>query len=161
VGVQWARLSGGYRFGVYAGLTAAICYTLFLLSLRKIQQMENPLSTAATLTYVSFLTAAFVALDVWYQGDSFRIPDVQSYLSLGAYGITSQVAGWLIITRALPKLRASLVGMILLLQPALAFVWDVLFFNRETTLVGLVGIAITLAAIYLGVTAKASTPGRP
>jgi drug/metabolite transporter (DMT)-like permease len=161
VGVQWERLSGGYRFGVYAGLTAAICYTLFLLSLRKIQQMENPLSTAATLTYVSFLTAAFVALDVWYQGDSFRIPDVQSYLSLGAYGITSQVAGWLIITRALPKLRASLVGMILLLQPALAFVWDVLFFNRETTLVGLVGIAITLAAIYLGVTAKASTPGRP
>ena len=154
VGIQWERLSGDYKLGIYAGLIAAICYTLFLLSLRKIQKMENPLSTAATLTYITFLTAGFVALDVWRQGDSFRIPDAQSYLALGAYGITSQAAGWLIITRALPKIRASLVGMILLLQPALAFVWDVLFFNRETTLVSLAGITITLAAIYLGVTAK-------
>ncbi len=154
VGIQWEQLTGDYKLGVYTGLIAAICYTLFLLSLRKIQKMENPLSTAATLTYITFLTAGFVALDVWRQGDSFRIPDVQSTLSLGAYGITSQAAGWLIITRALPKIRASLVGMILLLQPALAFVWDMLFFNRETTLVGLVGIGITLAAIYLGVTSK-------
>lgn len=160
VGIQWERLGGDYRLGVYAGLIAAICYTLFLLSLRKIQKMENPLSTAATLTYITFLTAGFVALDVWRQGDSFRIPDVQSYLSLGAYGITSQAAGWLIITRALPKIRTSLVGMILLLQPALAFVWDMLFFNRETTLVGLAGIAITLMAIYLGVTAKPASPGK-
>ncbi len=62
--------------------------------------------------------------------------------------------GWLIITRALPQIRVSLVGMILLLQPALSFVWDILFFNRDTTLVSLTGIVITLAAIYLGVTAK-------
>ena len=161
VGIQWERLTGDYKLGVYAGLIAAICYTLFLLSLRKIQKMKNPLSTAATLTYITFFTAGFVALDIWRQGDSFRIPDVQSYLSLGAYGITSQAAGWLIITRALPKIRASLVGMILLLQPALAFVWDMLFFNRETTLVSLVGIGITLAAIYLGVTAKQAVPDKP
>ena len=161
VGIQWDQLSGDYKLGVYAGLTAAVCYTLFLLSLRKIQKMENPLSTTANLTFISFLTAAFVALDIWYQGDSFRIPDTQSFLALGAYGITSQAAGWLIITRALPKLRASLVGMLLLLQPALAFVWDMLFFNRETTLVSLAGIVITLAAIYLGVTAKPASSDKP
>ena len=51
--------------------------------------------------------------------------------------------------------------MILLLQPALAFVWDMLFFNRETTVVGLAGIAITLGAIYLGVTAKPAVPDKP
>ncbi len=161
VGIQWERLSGDYKLGVYAGLIAAICYTLFLLSLRKIQKMENPLSTAATLTYITFLTAGFVALDVWYQGDSFRIPDTQSFLALGAYGVTSQAAGWLIITRALPKLRASLVGMLLLLQPALAFVWDMLFFNRPTTLVSLTGIGVTLFAIYLGVSAKQTVADKP
>jgi drug/metabolite transporter (DMT)-like permease len=156
VGIQWDQLDGNYKLGVYAGLTAAVCYALFLLSLRRIQNMQNPLSTAANLTIVTFLTAGMVALDVWYRGDSFRIPDMQSFLALAAYGITSQAVGWLIITRALPKLRASLVGMILLLQPALAFVWDVLFFNRPTTLVSLVGIVLTLAAIYLGVSAKAA-----
>jgi drug/metabolite transporter (DMT)-like permease len=122
--------------------------------------MENQLSTANNLIYITVFTAMLVALDVWRQGDSFRIPDVQSFLALGAYGITSQAVGWLIITRALPKIRASLVGMILLLQPALAFVWDMLFFNRETTAISLIGIAITLAAIYLGVTAKQTLSGK-
>ena len=160
VGIQWDRLGGDYKLGIYASLTAAVCYTLFLLSLRKIQKMDNPLSTATNLIYVTVFTAMFVALDVWHQGDSFRIPDMRSFLALGAYGITSQAVGWLIITRALPKLRASLVGMILLLQPALAFVWDMLFFNRETTVVSLIGIVITLGAIYLGVTVKAAAPDK-
>jgi len=154
VGIQWERLGGDYKLGVYAGLIAAVCYTLFLLSLRKIQKLEDPLSTAANLTVISFLTAVFLAGDIWRQGDSFQIPDMRSALALVVYGITSQAIGWLIITRALPKIRASLVGMILLLQPALAFVWDVLFFARPTTLVNLVGITITLVAIYLGVSAK-------
>jgi len=158
VGIQWERLGGDYKLGVYAGLIAAVCYTLFLLSLRKIQNLEDPLSTAANLTVISFLTAAFLAGDIWRQGGSFQIPDIQSTLALIVYGITSQAIGWLIITRALPKIRASLVGMILLLQPALAFVWDVLFFARPTTLVSLAGITITLAAIYLGVSAKPASP---
>jgi len=156
VGIQWERLGGDYKLGVYAGLIAAVCYTLFLLSLRKLQNLEDPMSTAANLTVISFLTAAFLAGDIWRQSGSFHIPDIQSTVALIVYGITSQAIGWLIITRALPKIKASLVGMILLLQPALAFVWDMLFFSRVTTLVNLVGIAITLAAIYLGVTAKAT-----
>lgn len=161
VGIEWDRFSGEYKTGVYAGLAAAACYTLFLLSLRKIQKMENPLPTAANLTIISFFTAAFLALDIWRQGGSFRIPDTQSTLALCTYGITSQAAGWLIIARALPKIRVSLVGMILLLQPALAFVWDMLFFNRETTLVSLAGIMITLAAIYLGVASKPASSDKP
>ncbi len=157
VGIQWGRFSGEYKTGVFAGLTAAVCYTLFLLSLRKIQKMENPLSAAANLAIISLLTAALLSLDIWCQGGSFRIPDTQSTLVLCTYGITSQAAGWLLITRALPKIRVSLVGMILLLQPALAFVWDMLFFNRETTLVSLAGIVITLVAIYLGVTSRSAS----
>jgi drug/metabolite transporter (DMT)-like permease len=35
-------------------------------------------------------------------------------------------------------------------QPALAFVWDVLFFQRPTTLVNWLGVMVALAAIYLG-----------
>jgi len=59
VGIQWERLGGDYKLGVYAGLIAAVCYTLFLLSLRKIQNLDDPLSTGVNLTVISFLTAAF------------------------------------------------------------------------------------------------------
>ncbi|MCX6832762.1 MAG: hypothetical protein NT028_11655 [candidate division Zixibacteria bacterium] len=47
-------------------------------------------------------------------------------------------------------ISASRVGLILLLQPTLAFVWDVLFFKRPTTELEGVGAVIALAAIYLG-----------
>ena len=46
--------------------------------------------------------------------------------------------------------EGSRVGLILLLQPLLAFVWDVLFFSRSITLVELTGAILTLFGIYLG-----------
>ena len=54
------------------------------------------------------------------------------------------------ISNALPKVCASLSSLILLLQPALAFVWDVLFFQRPTSIRNWVGLAVVLVAIYLG-----------
>ena len=75
------------------------------------------------------------------------------FTALLALGGFSQVAGWLLITNALPKMRASLSGLILLLQPALAFVWDVLLFQRPTTALNWTGVGLALAAIYLGLTA--------
>ena len=68
-------------------------------------------------------------------------------------GLFSQCLGWVQIANAMPKIRASFTGLILLLQPALAFVWDVLFFARPTDLTNWTGILLTLTAIYLGLTA--------
>ena len=64
--------------------------------------------------------------------------------------------GWILITNALPKIRASLSGLILLLQPALAFVWDVLFFQRPTTPVNWLGVLVALVAIYLGMAGQSA-----
>jgi len=41
---------------------------------------------------------------------------------------------------------------VLLLQPTLAFTWDVLFFHRPTDVTDVVGAGLALAAIYLGTT---------
>jgi drug/metabolite transporter (DMT)-like permease len=42
----------------------------------------------------------------------------------------------------------------LLLQPSLAFVWDVLFFDRPTDIADVLGAAMALGAIYLGTGGK-------
>ena len=76
------------------------------------------------------------------------IRDIQSLSSLGAYGVLSQVCGWLLITNGLPLVRSTLAGLIILLQPSLSFIWDILFFNRQTDLYGVIGAYIALAAIY-------------
>ena len=69
-----------------------------------------------------------------------------------ALGLFSQTAGWLLITHALPHIPAGIAGLILLLQPSLAFVWDVIFFNRQTASLAWGGVALTLFAIYMGAT---------
>lgn len=155
VGIHWGRMDPLYRIGVYCGLATAVCYAGFILSLRKLQSDQAGLSIFYVLMVVSMASAAFLAVEIWRAADTFKIPDLQSLLALAALGLFSQSIGWILIANALPKIRASLSGLILLLQPALAFIWDVLFFHRPTTWINWAGVLIVLMAIYLG-TAKSS-----
>ncbi len=160
VGIDWPALGADYRRGVLCGLGAAACYAGFLLSIRKLQSDQQGITFVSVLTMVSLTTAGYLALDVVRIGAGFDIPDRQTLLALIALGFFSQFAGWLLITNALPHIRASLSGLILLLQPALAFVWDVLFFQRPTSLLNWAGVAVALAAIYLGTYRPNNTAGR-
>ena len=65
---------------------------------------------------------------------------------------------WLLMVGAMPRLPASLVGLLLLLQPALAFVLDVLLFGRPTTALDWLGLALALAGILLGAFARRRRP---
>jgi drug/metabolite transporter (DMT)-like permease len=156
-GIQWGDFGQSYKVGVLLGLATALCYAAYLLVLRRLQTSDDDLSPAANLAIVCFVTAAFLGTIARQQGDSFEIPDRQSLLSLSGYGLFSQVIGWVLITKGLPKIKSSLTGLLLLLQPALAFVWDMLFFDRKTSIVGGIGAVITLAAIYLGATSHSDS----
>jgi len=156
VGINWSHLEASYRIGVYYGLAAAVFYAAFILSLRKLQADQMGASFFYVLMMVSFSAAIFLAAEVIHSNDSFRIPDLQSLFSLAALGVLSHALGWILIANALPKIRASLSGLILLLQPALAFVWDVLFFQRPTSLINWLGVLIALAAIYLGMARRSA-----
>lgn len=159
IGIDWDRLEAAYRIGIVCGLAAAVFYAVFLLLLRRLQAAEKSDAAFSLLGEVCLITSAFLAAGMLLTGDTFAIPDLQSAVSLAALGFFSQVLGWVMITRSLPRIRASLAGLILLLQPALAFVWDVLLFGRPTTALNWVGVALTLAAIYMG-TLGQSTAGR-
>jgi drug/metabolite transporter (DMT)-like permease len=150
VGIDWASLDSSYKVGIYFGLGAAFCYAWFLLSLRKLQAEQAGVSIFFALMAVSFVTALFLAAEIIHSGGTFAIPDLQSLTSLAALGLFSHTLGWVIITNALPHIRASLSGLILLLQPALAFVWDVLLFQRPTSAINWLGVLVVLSAVYLG-----------
>jgi drug/metabolite transporter (DMT)-like permease len=157
VGINWSNLEPAYHIGVYYGLAAAVCYAGFLLSLRQLQTDQMGISFFYVLMMVSLTTTAFLGADIVWRQDSFQIPDLQSFLALIALGLLSHTVGWLLITNALPKIRASFSGLILLLQPSLAFVWDVLFFQRPTTLLNWLGVAIAMVAIYMGMARQSTT----
>ncbi len=153
-GLDWGSLEAGYRWGIALGLLTALCYASYLLTLRKAQAEVGDLDAVSTMAVLCLIAAALLVGAVWLEGESFRIPDGETFGVLLAYALVPQVAGWLLISTALPKVQASRAGLILLLQPALAFVWDLLFFDRPTKAVELLGAMITLGAIYLGLTGR-------
>jgi drug/metabolite transporter (DMT)-like permease len=158
LGLRWSQLSPDYRIGIYYGLSTALFYTGFLIVLRKLQSHRSKPSAALSLMVVSFSTALYLALEMLRAGESFVIPDLQSGLSLVALGLMCQTMGWLLITRSLPLIPAAIAGLILLLQPSLSFVWDVLFFARTTSAMAWIGVALALSAIYMGATSGRKAP---
>lgn len=140
--------------GVIFGLLTAICYSGFLLSLKKIQSEDQQQSFFYSLMAVSLASSFFLGTAITTTSTSFAIPSIVSLLALLGLGLFSQTVGWTLIAFAMPKIRTSLTGFILLLQPALAFIWDVVLFDRSTTFTNWIGVILLLSAMYMGMTGK-------
>lgn len=150
VGADWFSFASGYRLGVILGLITACCYAGYILSLRHARVAADAGSSIVTITLVSLMTACLLAFAMWPEHASFAIPRWRDAGWLLAYGVFGQVLGWVLISSSLSKVRASQVGLVLLLQPVCAFVWDVLFFGHRFTAIEITGAMLALAAIYLG-----------
>lgn len=159
VGWNWQALPPGYRAGLLFGLLTAIFYTAYLLLLRKIQARRESSTRFIPLLLVSCFSSLFLGADVLFTSATFRLPTLTAALSLMALGLFSQTVGWILIATAMPKIPASLTGLVLLLQPSLSFLWDVLFFSRPTSATSWLGVTVTLAAIYLGLTGSGRKNG--
>ncbi len=154
VGIYWSDLTDQYQTGVVYGLLTAFVYTGFMLSLRHVQSSNNSLSSLSNLGVMSFVCALLLFIELTYNGHTITIPSIQSLLSLLTLGLVCQVIGWLLITQSMPNLPTSIVGILLLLQPALSMLWDVLFFNRPMGLLDFIGLGMVLVGVYLATLKK-------
>ena len=153
MGSDWSALEPDYKLGVFLGLAAALAYSFYLLTLRRLQSLEENISPFSAIAIISLTTAAMLAIGMAWEGESFAIPNIKSWVSLVAYGVIGQVLGWVLISRGITRVEASRVGLVLLLQPSLSFIWDILFFHRPTGYTAILGCAIAVTAIYMGSTA--------
>lgn len=151
LGVKPENLSSDLLSGVGQGLFASWWYALYVLVLRHSQKMGGRISPIASITVISLGCALFGLVVCLISGDSLVIPTAVSGLMLLGYGVTGQALGGLLFTWGLPRLPASLGGPIMLVQPALAFIWDIVFFDLPATWLTVLGAVITLSAIYLTV----------
>jgi drug/metabolite transporter (DMT)-like permease len=150
VGAHWALFDARHRLGVWFGLASGVAYTLYLLSFRRALSGHTALSAAQFLGLMSLLSALLLLAWGAFERDTFALVTARSWSALLALGFFGQVVAWLLMVRAMPLLPASMVGLLLLLQPALAFVLDVLLFRRPTGAGDWVGLALALAGILLG-----------
>lgn len=154
IGIDMEHIGDQQIKGIFFGILAAVFYSMFLLLLRKLQAEDKSFSLFYYLMAISFSASIFLGVFAIASGQSLAIPDRSALFSLICLGLFSQTVGGVMITNSLPKVRASLAGLILLLQPAFSFVWDVIFFKRVTGIAGWTGVILVLAAIYWGMGKK-------
>lgn len=149
-GVDLSILSGDYKMGLLLGMGTALFYSFFLVGLKKLMTVNTRLSSMGVMMGVSLSSALVLCLLNTVQGTSFVIPDAQTLWALLGVGLLGQVIGWVLISGAMKKVSAPVAGLVLLLQPALAFVWDVLIFGRSAFPHEIFGLVLILVGIYLG-----------
>lgn len=150
VGFDWRSLPGDYRLGVAFGLLTAVAYAGYMLTMRAARTGSVHRLPTREVAVVSLGSAAILGVAAMAEGVSLAIPTPGDAAWLLAYGLGSHCLGLLFIASSLPKVSPTEAGIALLLQPALSFAWEVLFFARPMTATELAGAAIALAAIYLG-----------
>jgi drug/metabolite transporter (DMT)-like permease len=159
VGLDWASVGARYRLGVVLGVVTGVAYAVYMLSTRQAQRGGHVRLAPAQLLCVStLLCAAVLGVAALVERDSLALPDAQSWTALLGLGFFGQVLGWVLLTRAMPQLPASLIGLLLLLQPALSFVFDVILFARPTRAADWIGVALSLLGIFVGSYRRAVRP---
>ena len=148
----WTTLGPQWRWGVLFGLLTAVAYAAYILLVRFLQTKKSFGAVVINMALLSLATSLIMGIQLQLAGESFLIPDGISLAALAGYGFFSQMVGWILISTALPRVQVSLAGLIILLQPSLAFIWDILFFARPTGALEVTGAGLALTAIYLGLT---------
>lgn len=151
VAPAWASAGHDYQLGVIFGLMTGLFYAGFIIALGRSMLVCGEGSQLAVMTVNSLMTAAILLPVLLLRGESPALGLGMPLVLMAGYGITSQLMGWALISRGLRETRMSLAGLILLLQPVLAYVWDLTLFARPAGLAELLGVAATLTGIGLGV----------
>jgi drug/metabolite transporter (DMT)-like permease len=154
LGSHWPELPPQYRWGVWLGLGTGVCYAAYNLCLRRAQReahvdrMGAP-PVAQVLGIAALVSALCLGAAGLAEGAAFAIPSLKSLVVLMALAAFGHCVSWVLISRAMARLRVALVGLLLLLQPVVAFVLDVWLFDRATAPREWVGLALSLAGIFL------------
>ena len=133
--------------GVILGAATSIAYAAFILVLR--QGSGDLRRVAGPLFHATWVSAVVAALYGAATGDVVWDPGWPSHGWLIVLAITSQVAGWLLIARSLPRLPAAITSVILLLQPVGAVALAAVTLGERPSLAQLLGAGLILVGVVV------------
>jgi drug/metabolite transporter (DMT)-like permease len=140
----------GTVFGVLAGASYAGFLIMFRAANRSLVPPAGPLFDAT-------LGMALGALVIAPADAGFALaPSLPAHAWLALLALVSQVAAWLLIATALPRLPAVETSVLLLVQPMFTLLWGVVFFGERLSALQWLGTLFVLAGV-----AKVAWPARP
>lgn len=153
LGADWATLPPQYRWGVWLGLGAGVCYAAYNVGIKRSQAEAGAgrvrVPVEQVLCYAAFGSALCLGVIGWAEGEAFAPPSLRSWgvlLALAAFG---HCLSWVLISRAMGVLPVALAGLLLLAQPIVAYLLDVVFLDVTITPRQWAGLAVSLAGIFV------------
>ncbi|MFH2051659.1 MAG: DMT family transporter [bacterium] len=143
-------LAGDHLAGVLFGLGTGVAYACYLVTTRSMAQRASRPPLLTIVAWVSLMGAVCSLAVCGFEDDPFMPHRAGTWAHLIGLGVLVQAAGWWAITAALPRVKGSTAGLVLLLQPVLATVWGVVLFGESLAGMQLAGAGLTIFAIYLG-----------
>ncbi|MDQ4023975.1 MAG: DMT family transporter [Actinomycetota bacterium] len=148
--------------GVLFGALTSLAYAAFILVLR--EGSRDLRRVAGPLFHATLVSAVVAALYGPIEGDAQWAPRWPEHGWLVALALSAQVAGWLLISRSLPRLPAAVTSIVLLLQPVGAMTIAALALGESPGAAQLAGAALILAGVVVatsGTRAPAPAPDGP
>ena len=131
--------------GVILGIGTAICYAGYLLVIRRGgRDARRPAGPVAVATVFVALAASLAGAVV---GDLDPAPPLESLAWLAILGVTSQSAGYLLISISLPRLPAVTTSIILLAQPVMTVMLSIVLLGEAPSGAQLLGVALVIGGI--------------
>ena len=153
LGGDWATLPAEYRWGVWLGLGTGVAYAAYNIGLKR-SQAEAALGSGRpaveqVLCLAAFGSALCLGLVGLVEGSDLRIPDWRAFWILLALAAFGHCLSWVLISRSMARLSVAMVGLLLLFQPMVAYLLDVLLLDLQTSPRQWAGLAVTLLGIFV------------
>ena len=127
------------------GVATALCYAGYLLVIRRgLRDPGRPAGPVAVATVFTALAGSLVGV---VGGDLDPAPPLASLGWLAVLGVTSQSAGYLLISISLPRLPAVITSIILLAQPVMTVLLSMLLLAEAPSLTQLLGVVFVIGGI--------------
>jgi drug/metabolite transporter (DMT)-like permease len=134
--------------GVVLGVATGIAYSGFLIVFRSATQREETPAAGPLLDATVGAAVGSLLLGVAFGPVSFT-PTWPAHGWLVLLAVVAQVAGWLLITTALPRVPALETSVLLLIQPVAAMVWGRVFFAETVSWVQGVGVVVVILGVVI------------
>ncbi len=149
-GNNWEISGYNYKLGVLFGLLTAVSYAGYIISMKSIDHNAKVNSDPIfNLMFVSIVSAGLLFLYSTVEQESLSINGSSNLFWMISYSIFSHVLGWFFILNGLQKITAVSAGIILLTQPILSYVWEILIFQKIILPIELLGIVSVLLAMMI------------
>lgn len=152
LGGNWQQLAPDYRWGVWLGLGAGLAYTVYNIGLKRSQSAaarHGPVPLEQLLSLCAFGTAACLAPMALAEGNSLAIGSWRSFFILLALAGIGHCLSWALISRSIAVLPVGRVGLLLLCQPLVAYLLDVLVLDLAISARQWAGLGLSLGGIFV------------